>query len=78
MSEYYNADMLDPNKMLHIKIKKREYIEVFKVKSFTRKIKIRNKRKFIKQYKIKYNSLIKRDHPFTKYGIIKGDDLYDY
>lgn len=58
MSEYYNADMLYP-KLLHIKIKKREYIEVFKVKSFTRKIKIRNKRKFIKQYKIKYNSLIK-------------------
>lgn len=67
MSEYYNADMLYP-KLLHIKIKNREYIEVFKVKSFTRKIKIRNKRKFIKIYKIKFNRELRNDFPFKWYG----------
>ena len=74
MSEYYNTDMLDPKKMLHFEIKKRKYIEVFRVKSYIRKIKIRNKRKFIKQYKIKFNRELRNDLPFIWYGnMIRGD-----
>ena len=38
-------------RILHIVIGKRRYIEVVKVQFYIRKIKVRNKRKFIKKYK---------------------------
>lgn len=73
MSDYYNIGSLYP-RSLNIEIGKRRYIEVFKIKSYIRKIKVRNKRKFIKRYKIVYNPLLRDDLPFKWYGIFKGSD----
>lgn len=56
VSEYYDIKSLYP-RLLNIKIGKRRYIEVFRIKSYIRKIKVKNKRKFIKQYKIKSEPL---------------------
>lgn len=72
MSDYYDIDSLYP-RLLNIEIGKRRYIEIFKIKSYIRKIKVRNKRKFIKRYKIVFNSLLRDDLPFKWYGVFKGD-----
>lgn len=68
MNDFYNADSLYPSS-LNIILGKRKYIEIFRIKSYKRKIKIRNKRKFIKKYKIITNPLLRDDLPFKWYGI---------
>ena len=73
MCDYYDIDSLYP-RLLNIEIGKRRYIEAFKIKSYIRKIKIRNKRKFIKKYKILVKPLLRNDLPFKWYGILKGSD----